>query len=195
MLSFYVTNISSEPVDVRFWRFNNRDESFWTLNHFVAWHRLYKSNLAPGESTVLEIAATSRDFGPNCPISFNLVDSTWKPCLAYQGALKDDPVAVSFLRVLPGMQDLEVNVRYTGHRPITFTDLAVAGLQTADVAWRGKELKGPGNAIARVKLAQPIAPGTLLIVRVGVKADGAERAVYAHRRAFADYFPIGTWGM
>lgn len=195
LLYFYVTNVSDKPLNLRFWRYNNHDESYWILNHFIAWHRLTKTSLAPGEMAVLELSGTSRDFGPEIPFTFNLVNDTWEPCLAYQGVLKEDAVAVSFLRVLPGMQDLEVNLRHTGHRPITFTDVAFVGLQTANVEWRGKNLNGPGNAIARVKLAQPVPPGTLLIVRVGVKTEGGERAVYAHRRAFADFFPIGTWGM
>ncbi|MCC6794015.1 MAG: hypothetical protein IT366_02765, partial [Candidatus Hydrogenedentes bacterium] len=181
--------------NLRYWRFNNRDESYWILNHFVAWHRFTKTHLAPGEMTVLEISATVRDFGPGNPYLFNLVDETWEPCLGHQGLLQEDPVNVSFIRVLPGMQDLEISVRHTGRSALTFTDLALIGFQTANVEWRGKELSGPGNAIARVKLTQPVAPSKLLIVRVGVKTDQGERAVYAHRRAFADYFPIGTWGM
>ncbi|MBM3290839.1 MAG: hypothetical protein FJY92_11875, partial [Candidatus Hydrogenedentes bacterium] len=195
LLYFYVTNVSQSPVSLRYWRLNNRDESYWVLNHFVAWHRLLKNGLAPGETTVLEISATTRDFGPGNPFLFNLVDETWEPCLGHQGLLQEDAVNVSFIRVLPGMQDLEVSLRHTGRGAVTFTDLALVGLQTANVEWRGKELDGPGNAIARVKLAQPVAPSTLLMVRVGVKTDQGERAVYAHRRAFADYFPIGTWGM
>lgn len=195
LLYFYLTNTSEIPVSLRYWRFNNRDESYWILNHCVAWHRFSKTGLAPGEMTVLEISGTTRDFGPGNPFVFNLVDETWEPCLGYQGLLQEDPVNVSFIRVLPGMQDLEISLRHSGRDAVTFTDLGLVGLRSANVEWRGKELSGPGNAIARVKLAQPVAPSSLLIVRVGVKTDKGERAVYAHRRAFADYFPIGTWGM
>lgn len=195
LLYVYLTNTTDKPVSLRFWRYNNRDESYWLLNHFVAWHRLMNHALSPGQSTVLEIAARSRDFGLGNPFTFNLVDDTWEPCLGYHGVLREDSVNVSFIRVLPGMQKLEISLRYTGRGALTFTDLALIGLQTANVEWRGKELSGPGNAIARVRLPQPVAPSTLLMVRVGVKTEQGERAVYAHRRAFADCFPIGTWGM
>ncbi|MCC6152872.1 MAG: hypothetical protein IT367_03895, partial [Candidatus Hydrogenedentes bacterium] len=32
LLYFYITNTSDQPVNLRYWRFNNRDESYWILN-------------------------------------------------------------------------------------------------------------------------------------------------------------------
>jgi hypothetical protein len=48
--------------------------------------------------------------------------------------------------------------------------------------------------IARVKLAAPLASSELFILKLNLKDAKGDRAVFAHRRAFADYFPIGTWG-
>lgn len=187
--------MSDKPVDLRFWRYNGRDESYWILNHFVAWHRLYDRSLAPGQTTVLEINATARDFGPDAPMTFGLVDGTWEPCLAYQGTLAHDPLTVSYLRVMPGLRDLEVHLRHTGEGPLTFTDVQIVGHAVEAVSWRGKELAAPGQAIARVRLAKPLPSASLLMARVTARSGERERVVYAHRRAFADAFPIGTWGM
>ena len=92
------------------------------------------------------------------------------------------------------MQELEVDFRYTGSEPISFNNIGVGAEGVANVAWRGERLSGPGNAIARVKLAQPLTAGSPLIVNATLTANNTQRTVYAHRRAFADSFPIGTWG-
>ncbi len=195
LLYLYVTNTSPQPVSLRYWRYNNRDESYWVLNHCIAWYRFSKSNLAPGEMTVLELSGTTRDFGPGNPFVFNLVEETWEPCLAYQGTLREDPINVSFIRVAPGMQDIEVHLRNAGADAVTFSDIEAVGMQTSQLDWRGRELTGPGNAIARMRLAEPVAPSTLLIIRVDVTTPTGTRSIFAHRRAFVDFFPIGTWGM
>lgn len=194
-LCFYLTNVSDKPVDLRFWRYNGRDESYWVLNHFVAWHRLYDRRLDPGRTTVLEINATTRDFGPEVPMTFGLVDGTWEPCLAYQGTLTQDALTVSFIRVMPGLRDLEIHLRHAGTEPLAFEDVQVLGHAVETVTWRGQALATSGQAIAHVRLAEPVPSASLLVVRVTAKRGDQERAVYAHRRAFADLFPIGTWGM
>lgn len=195
LLYFYLTNVSDAPVHPRFWRYNNRDESFWLLNHLIAWHRLLGGTLAPGETAVLEIDAISRDFGKELPFLFQLVDDTWEPCLRYEGVLKEDAVQISFIRVLPGLRELEVHVRNAGKDAVTLSSLEVLGQEVADVKWRGQELGGGRSAIARVTLAQAVPSSTLLIVKIAVKDGKGERSVFAHRRAFEDVFPIGTWGI
>lgn len=195
LLYFYLTNVSDAPVHPRFWRYNNRDESFWLLNHLVAWHRLLKGTLAPGETTVLEINAISRDFGKELPFVFQLVDDTWAPCLRYDGVLAEDTVQVSFIRVRPGLRELEVHVRNAGKDEVTLTGVEVLGHKVAEVQWRGQALPGGRNAIGRVRLEQAASPSELLIVKVGMRDGKGERPVFAHRRAFEDTFPIGTWGI
>lgn len=195
LLHFYITNTGEEAVDLRFWRYNNRDESYWLLNHFIAWHRLFSGHVEPGETTVLEIDAISRDFSPKLPYVFELVDDSWGPCLKHQGTLEPDAVNVSFIRVLPGMRDVEVHLRHTGSGQVTYSSVEFPGRTVADVQWRGQTILGPRHSIARVSLAEPIPPSALLVLRVGLTDKSGKRAVYAHRRAFADYFPVGTWGV
>ena len=184
---------ASEPLDLRYWRANGRDESYWVLNHFISWHRLYQNNIAPGELGVLEINATSKDFAEGEPFRFSLVDRSWRPALHYDGKLTVDPVQVSFIRVLPGMQAVEVHVRYLGNERLLFQDLMIDGHAVEHVDWRADRLQGPGQTIARVQLAEPLKPSELLIVQIGVREGFKQRTIFAHRRAFADIFPIGLW--
>ncbi|MCC6490173.1 MAG: hypothetical protein IT364_21995 [Candidatus Hydrogenedentes bacterium] len=195
LLYFYLTNTSATPVSLRFWRYNNRDESYWVLNHFVAWHRLYDGNLEPGESTVLEISGTERDFGPDVPYAFSFVDSTWEPCLEYSGVLKEDEVNITNIRFMPGLKELEIHLRNSGRSAVECSTVEIPGYDVEDIQWRGQKLQGSGQAIARIKLSTPIPSSTLAVVRVTARAEEEERHIYAHRRAFADFFPIGTWGI
>jgi hypothetical protein len=193
LLYIYFTNVTDKPVDLRFWRVNGQDESYWRLNHLVAWDRLYNQNLGPGASGVLEIDSTQAAFGAGQPFDFAFVDSGWKPAVKYAGELKEDPLAVSFIRVLPGMKDLEVHVRYTGSAKVAFEPLEVVGCKVASSEWTCPAIKGPGNAIAKVSLAAPLNPSQLIVTKVNVREGKEARAVYAHRRAFEDRFPIGVW--
>jgi hypothetical protein len=193
LLYLYLVNEGGEPVDLRFWRYNNHDESYWLLNHFIAWHRLVDGNVAPGETTVLEINGTTRDFGPGVPFRFEFMDSTWEPCMSFEGRLLQDPVAIAYIRVLPDMHNLEVHLRNTGPDSVEFCTVSLAGRTVADIQWRGRQLAGAGNAIARVKLDEPLKRGTQLVVSVGIKTRSGERTICAHRRAFPEFFPIGTW--
>ena len=195
LLYFYVTNTSDKPLDLRFWRYNKRDESYWTLNHFVAWHRVLDRHLDPGRMTILEIDATSRDFGPELPFVFELVDDSWTPRLEYAGRLREDLVNVSYIHVHADMKEIEVFIRYTGAAPIELTNIELVGHKSSGVKWRGQQLNEAGYAIARMTLSEPLKLSTLLIAKVGLKTAEGERSIYAHRRAFADFFPIGTWGI
>jgi hypothetical protein len=194
LIYVYFRNLQEDaPLDLRFWRVNGQDESYWVLNHFVAWHRLYRNNIPPGELGVLEINATSKDFATGEPFRFSWVDRTWLPALNFDGKLEADPVQVSFIRVLPGMKAIEVHVRYTGAKRILFEDIQVNGHTVESVEWRAESLQNPGHTIARLQLARPLNPSELLVVQLAIREGVSRRVVYAHRRAFEDIFPIGLW--
>lgn len=193
LIYLYFRNNGGEPLDLRYWRANGQDESYWVLNHFVAWHRLYRNGIPPGGLGVLEINATAGDFGPGREFSFAWVDRSWRPVGTYSGVLEPDPVQISYLRVLPGMQEVEVHVRHTGGARIRFGDVRVEGHEVTETDWRARALDGAGHTIARAKLARPLQPAELLVAGVEVRGGGSARAVHAHRRAFEDYFPIGIW--
>lgn len=190
---YFRNNQTEKNLDLRYWRANGQDESYWVLNHFVSWHRLYRNNLAPGELGVLEINATSKDFAEGEPLRFSMVDGSWLPAMHFDGTLTPDPVQVCLLRVLPGMKSVEVHIRYTGDDRILFQDITIDGHTVEQVDWRVDRLPGAGHTIARVTLAEPLQPAQLLVARVSVREGVSSRTVYAHRRAFEDIFPIGLW--
>lgn len=194
LLYLYYTNTSEEPVQLRFWRVNGKDESYWRLNHFIAWDRAYAEQLAPGATGVLEINATAADFAPGRPFSFAWVDGSWKPVLSHrQESLIEDPVQISCIRVLPGMRELEVHVRNTGADTAEILGLEAVGRACGPADWVGNPLAGPGQAIARLPLESPLRASELVVVRLRLRMGDGERAVFAHRRAFEDQFPIGVW--
>lgn len=189
----YFRNVSDKDADLRFWRANGQDESYWRMNHFVSWDRVLTERLRPGELSILEINAVTDDFGPGKPFRFAYVDGSWRPAMHYEGTLAEDYVQISCIRVLPGMQALEVHVRHTGAEKLRVSGVGVVGRVAAKTDWVGQALDGPGNAIARVTLDQPLSSAQWLVLSVVVESVGKPRTVYAHRRAFEDAFPIGVW--
>lgn len=193
LLYIYFRNTGDKPLDLRYWRANGQDESYWVLNHFVAWHRLWNNHTPPGGLGVLEINATSEDFGEGEEFAFAYVDRSWAPVATYTTELVPDPVQVSHIRVLPGMEAIEVHVRHTGGDALSFQNLAVENHEVTEATWRTDALEGPGHTIVRASLAKPLTPSELLVTGVTVRTGFSKRTVYAHRRAFVDAFPIGIW--
>ncbi len=189
----YFRNLGDKPVDLYFWRVNNRDESYYRMNHLVAWDRTHNKHVKPNEMGVLEINATSPDFGPGKPFKFLYMPRSERATARYEGVLNPDPVQIAYIQMLPGMKEMEVHVRNRGKDTLSLDNLAVEGHAVASVAWVGQELDAPGHAIAHVTLGEALQPGELAIVRVDVRKGRDTRAIYAHRRAYEDFFPIGTW--
>lgn len=195
LLYLYLRNTSAEPSRLDFWRYQRKDRSYWIQSGLVAWDRLLANDVAPGGLAVLEINGISADFAPETAFDFAIMGRDAGPALRHEGVLRPDTTNVALIRVRPEMDAIEVHLRHSGEEEVRFESVAVEGLETAEVEWRGQQLAGPGHAIARVKLAGPVPPATLLIVRVDLREGDAERSIYAHRRAFPDAFPVGTWGM
>lgn len=189
----YLRNISADPIDLRFWRVNNNDESYYRLNHFIAWDRVYSKHLEPDQSTVLEINALTDEFKPGERFSLSYVDGDYRPCLHAETMLNPDPVRIAYIRVREDLRTLDVHVRHDGKGEATLTGLEVVDHETAGATIHGESLQGPDNAVVTLTLAQPLTPGELIIVKANLNENGADRSVYAHRRAHADYFPIGVW--
>lgn len=189
----YFTNVSDKPVNLHFWRMNGNDESYWRLSYFVAWDRCSNEHPEPGVMGVLEINGITEDFAEGKPFDFSYVDRDGRPSTSFKGELHADPVSISFIRVMPDLRQLEVYVRNSGGTPFDLGAVEVVGKQTANLEWTTPVLAANGYAIARVTLTEPLPAGQLLIARLNLKNGDRERAVYAHRRAFPDEFPIGTW--
>lgn len=190
MLCLYLRNNSDEPMSMRFWRANGQDESYWRLNHLIAWDRMYDQQLAPGQLTVLEINAKTKDFAPNSPFSFAYVEGSWRPVISHKGTLVENPYRVSFVRVWPELNRLTVHLRALDpNASFTVDSLAIEGAEAtiSNVTYT------PGAAVADVTLAGPLPLGQLMIVKAQVKSGEEVTPVYAHRRAHPDYFPIGVW--
>lgn len=195
LASVYFTNVSDKPLDLRFWRLNGKDESHWRLGAFLAWDRTYDKQLAPGESSVVELNGVTPEFAAGQPFKFSWIDRTWFPKGMIDTRLNEDAVQISLVRVLPGMAEVEVHVRHTGEGDLRLAKLEILGAEAASVRWAGEktDIAGPGQAIARLTLSRPLAAAQLAIVRLTIDQEGKSRAIYAHRRAFADRFPIGCW--
>ncbi len=195
LITVYYTNISDQPARLAYWRANGKDESHWRLGGFLAWDRNSGETLAPGQTGWLEINAVTSEFAEGEPFQFEWVGrDEWVPIGSVKGSLAEDPVQVSYLRVKPGLTDIEVHLRYNGEEPIEFIDVSVDGNRLTNLAWRGKHLDEAGHAIARATLAARLPRGESFLTKVMVKEGDEERIVCAHRRAFVDTFPIGTWG-
>lgn len=189
----YLTNVSDQPVQLAYYRVNGEDASYWLLGDRLAWDRVYDENLAPGAMTVLELNALTDDFAPGQPFKFAYVDRTWRPAGHYETELREDSVQISLMRFLPGMKEVEVHVRHTGDSRAQLSGLEIVNHKTVKQEWRGDDIKGPGYAIVRAELDPPLQPSELAIARIAVEDGNGPRPVYAHRRAFADVFPIGVW--
>jgi hypothetical protein len=191
LLYLYLRNTSDKPMSLRFWRVNGQDESYWRLNHFIAWDRLYDKDLAPGELTVLEINAKTKDFAPGAPFKFSFVEGEWKPVISYKGTLAESACRISYVRVWPSRDRLTVHFRQDSGENFTVDSIAVEGSEAAlgDVAYV------PGAAVATVTLSQPLPAGQLTILKAQVKTGETTTPVYAHRRAHGDFFPIGVWSL
>jgi hypothetical protein len=190
----YVENTSSEPVRLRSWYLNRRGDSFYRLGGSIAWDRLHTEQLGPAETTVLEISGVSEDFAADAPFEFAFIGGNWRPVGGIRTTLRQDPIRMTFIRVLPDMKELEVHIRNQGHTPAQLESLAVVGLQTDSITWTTQRLAGLGHAICRLRLREALQNGQLLMVKLVVTEGGKTRSLYAHRHAFADRFPIGTWG-
>lgn len=193
-VSAYLRNNTDRRIQLRFWRLNGQDESYWRVDQRSVWDRTFDKDLDPGEMTVVEINGLTGDFAPEKPFNFAYVDESWLGAGYIQTKLAEDPVQISYVRVLPGLQEIEVFVRHTGAGTVALGALEAVGKQTASAEWVAQEIAGKGMSIARLKLAAPLASAELFILKLALTDAAGERAIYSHRRAFADYFPIGTWG-
>ena len=193
LISVYLTNVSKKPVTLAYYRANDKDASHWRLNGFLAWDRIFDKHLEPGEMTVQEINALTPQFAAGAPFRFGYVDRTWRPALRYETTLAEDPVQISLVRVMSGMTEIEVHVRHTEKGHVQLQSVEVHGHDTTRLEWASERLDGPGHTIARAHLDPPLSSAELLIVKVEVKENDGVRPVYAHRRAFEDWFPIGCW--
>lgn len=190
----YLKSISDEPVRIRSWYLNRRGDSYYRLGGSIAWDRLHKEQLSPGEVTVLEISGVSKDFAADAPFEFALIGGSWRPVGGIETTLHEDPVGVSFIRVWSGMEGLEIHIRNTGDESIRLEGAEVLGASVQAAEWTTRELGAKGQAICRLRLSRALRPGQLLLVKLDVVEGGKSRSLFAHRNAFADRFPIGTWG-
>ncbi|MHC4518043.1 MAG: hypothetical protein ACYTAS_05610, partial [Planctomycetota bacterium] len=176
------------------WYLNRRDDSYYRLGGSIAWDRLHHDRLGPGEMTVLEISGVSADFAADAPFEFALIGGSWRPVGGIETTLREDPIRVSFIRVLPDMNNLAVHLRNTGDESVRLESVEVVGVAVQATDWTTRKLSANGQAICRLDLAEALTAGQLLLVKLDVVEGETGRSLYTHRHAFADRFPIGTWG-
>lgn len=193
MVSIYATNLSTVPIRWKEYLANGRGETYWQLGGRLSWSRQLEEDIPPGKTGVLEMCGITDELAEGKPFSFALRSGGWRPIATIQTTLREDPLQISYLRVLPGRQSVEAHLRYVGAGPIQMESIEVAGVPTAKLDWVGRELAAAGPSIARIDLERPLAPAELFVVRAVAKDGAGKRTTCAHRRAFDDFFPIGTW--
>ena len=189
LVHIYMTNVSDKPQGMRYFRLNGKDESYWLLGRFIAWHRTFDHSLEPGESTVLEINAVDKIFSEGKPLTVGLIGRNWMPAGHAKGVLKEDPARISSIVLDQSMDEIIFHVRYTGKRKIDFKSAQVLGHETETLEW----VKGDNHAIGTLKLKTALAPSETLILRALIEENGKARYIHAHRRAHLSEFPIGVW--
>ena len=191
----YYTNISNEPISLAHWRWNDFDESVWRLDNLICWDRHYESKIDPGQTSVLEINAISNDFAENRDYKFEIISkNTWESVFIQSGKLIEDQISIPLIRFKKGLMSVEIHIRNKGDKSIIIDEIEIMGKQVISSKLVGKTLKPNGHAIGRVDLKTAFKESELAIVKVNIIEQEKIRSVMAHRRAFADYFPIGTWG-
>jgi hypothetical protein len=198
----YVTNTTDASDSLREWRLNGRSAGAYHQDFEVGWDRMLGSahardprRIEPGCMGVVEICGLSDDFAPGQPFRFSQSLGRGGAGGSIETTLHEDSVQVSFIRVMPDMDTLEVHMRNTGDTPAHLKGFLVNGAAPASVQWAAAVLPARGNGIARATLDTPLHPSALLIAGIDIEQDGQRRKVFAHRRAFPDYYPIGTWGI
>ena len=89
---------------------------------------------------------------------------------------------------------MDIHVRNSGGEFIKIEEVEIIGKQKLKSNILGRTLSPSGHAIASVDLKRALNESELVIIKIKINEGGEIRSVMAHRRAFVDYFPIGTWG-
>ena len=195
LIYVYYKNTSNKPITLAHWRWNNFDESVWRLDNLICWDRKYGNKINPGQTSVLEINGTSKDFAENNDYNFEFISrNTWKSVLSHSGKLIKDQISIPLIRFKKGLRRIEIHVRNRGDKNIEIEEIEIIGKQKLGLNILGRNLSPSGHAIASIELKESLNESELVIIKVNINESGKIRTVMAHRRAFEDYFPIGTWG-
>ena len=89
---------------------------------------------------------------------------------------------------------MDVHIRNSGGEFIKIEEVEIIGKQKLKSNILGRTLSPSGHAIASVDLKRALNESELVIIKIKINDGGEIRSVMTHRRAFVDYFPIGTWG-
>ncbi len=195
LVHIYYRNISEETIRIRYWRWNRKDRSYWVLNHFVAWDRFINQIVQPGEQGVLEINAVSEDFAPDSKFTLQFIDERSRLCATTEGVLSPDPLRITYIHVLPGLQELEVFIQNFSKDTYQIENTVFSPQTKISANWNTKRIEPDGIAIAKIQLSQALSLGSWFITGVEVLSDkGKMKKIFlGHRRAFEDNFPIGVW--
>lgn len=141
----YLKNTSGESVRMRAWHLNRRDDSHYRLGGSIAWDRIHKSTLQPAEMTVPEISGISGDFATDAPFEFALIGANWRSIGGIETTLREDPVGVSFIRVFPDRNQVEVHVRNAADESVRLEGADVIGTTVQATEWTTQELEARGR--------------------------------------------------
>ncbi len=191
----YIHNPTNDRVELRDWRLNGKGPNYWRMGYRIAWDRFHDKALRAGQTTVVEICGTSDDFAIGKSFEFGFIDRKWRPAAGIRTKLQSDPVRISWIHILPGMKQVEIHLRNQSDQPVNIASAQVENIKNKTSAFLTQTLDPKSNAIITIELARPFKPSELCIAKVTLKETAQSRDIYAHRRAFEDRFPIGTWGV
>lgn len=191
----YYTNTSDRPVALREWYLNDRESGHFRLAGDVAWDRRYTGEVQPGQTTVLEICGVSPDFQVGKKADFVWIGGNWNPVAHHNTVFEAEKLRVTSLVMDESLTRLTLHIRNFRDEDVLIRSVAVEGKNTAHVSLTSDKLEGNGHGIAHLQMAQPFAPGELVLVRLETEAGGKAHTVFSHRNAYGDYFPNGTWGI
>jgi hypothetical protein len=193
LLYLYCSNTTDEPITLKYWRYNGKDESYWRLSHKIAWDRTFPEVIPPKGWVILEINGTSEDFALNRRASLFWFDGSWLPIFSYETTLQESPVSISYVHITDGRRSVFAHVRNMSTEAVRCKSVRVVNGSVESVTFTSQEIPPNGHTIAHLRLAEPLRLMEQVIVTVELESNAGSMQIAAHRRAFDDYFPIGCW--
>ncbi len=189
----YYKNNSDKQVRLRSWHLNGDGASEYRISYKTAWDRMINEHIEPGQTGVLEICGISNDFAPAKPFKLALINRDYEPVAAADTTLKPNAVEITCIHI-PSLDQVQVFLRNNSQQDLDIKTVNVCGKKRLHVTYMSKQLPAGGLTIAKVKLKNPLKPGEPVIIKT-VFEQKDQPDVFAHRFAYQDYFPIGTWGV
>ena len=195
MVYIYLTNHSEETVSMRDWQLNGLESGNFKISNKVLWDRWSAKIIGPEETQVLEICGVTREFSNGKPFILSATNRKWRAATLKEGILTQDPVYISSIVFNTSLNQATVHLKNDGYEDFVVSDIMIEGYQVQELEITSNQLNAGSHIIADIRLQENISPGNYCIIKATLQRDGDTSTIYSHRRAYPDFFPIGTWGI